>query len=245
MWNYTQKIIVISFMVDHDEFAKGHQTDLGPYGRITYRDMWDRLLQDVNQTGPPMTREQLKRHITLTSSNLDFSPNNVTLTFEQLLDNVDNNILDLASHELHEVPIDVDSSVGITSITKTEVQENLLEELPDAIRSLQDLRYLNVPSNILKSLPLGMSLLQKLKYLNVSANPLEGPLLEVAGSCKDSEDCNRCAGMVVSYLAAVKFQKESGDAAKKVTNIQSPYFLQNGNDADQDKENVLEEDEKA
>ncbi|KAJ8682975.1 hypothetical protein QAD02_018767 [Eretmocerus hayati] len=60
MLNLTQEKIVIAFMIEHSEVGKGHQTSLGPNGKILYRQLLDRLLADVNCAGPPMTLEQLR-----------------------------------------------------------------------------------------------------------------------------------------------------------------------------------------
>ncbi|KAJ8671610.1 hypothetical protein QAD02_002869 [Eretmocerus hayati] len=46
-------------MIDHSEVGLGHITDLGPNGRIRYRQLLERLLQDVNSAGPRMTIAQL------------------------------------------------------------------------------------------------------------------------------------------------------------------------------------------
>ncbi|KAJ8672059.1 hypothetical protein QAD02_003318 [Eretmocerus hayati] len=59
MFNRTQEKIVVRFMFDHPEVGKGHQTNLGPNGKIVYRQLLDRLLQDVNCAGPAMTIERL------------------------------------------------------------------------------------------------------------------------------------------------------------------------------------------
>ncbi|KAJ8671591.1 hypothetical protein QAD02_002850 [Eretmocerus hayati] len=62
MFNRTQERIVINSIVDHTEVGLGHQTNLGPNGKITYRALWDRLLCAVNRAGPPlMTNDQLMK----------------------------------------------------------------------------------------------------------------------------------------------------------------------------------------
>ncbi|KAJ8668772.1 hypothetical protein QAD02_000031 [Eretmocerus hayati] len=59
--NGVQISVLISFMVDHNEYGLGHKTNLGPCGKITSRELGEKLLREVNRAGPPiMTSEQLK-----------------------------------------------------------------------------------------------------------------------------------------------------------------------------------------
>ena len=46
--NVEQKDFLVKYMSDHEEFAKGHKTNLGTQGKVTFDEMWDDLADDLN-----------------------------------------------------------------------------------------------------------------------------------------------------------------------------------------------------
>ena len=53
-------------------------------------------------------------------------------------------------------------------------------------------------------LPLSFGDLKNLKWLDLKSNPLTAALSEIAGPCSDSEDCTKCARLVVDYYAKLR-----------------------------------------
>ncbi|KAJ8670897.1 hypothetical protein QAD02_002156 [Eretmocerus hayati] len=48
----TQLRFMVDYLLDHEEMAKGHITLLGPQGEETYHQLWEHLLDEVNNAGP-------------------------------------------------------------------------------------------------------------------------------------------------------------------------------------------------
>ncbi|KAJ8676428.1 hypothetical protein QAD02_012215 [Eretmocerus hayati] len=59
----TQLRVMVDFLLDHEEMAKGHITLLGPQGKEKYQELWENLLEEVNDAGPirVVSVEKLKR----------------------------------------------------------------------------------------------------------------------------------------------------------------------------------------
>jgi len=79
--------------------------------------------------------------------------------------------LRLVGHELASVPEDIGSRVS--SLTSLSLASNNIEELPDSICELAQLKELNLLRNKLKKLPTRFGDLQNLKILHIASNKLE------------------------------------------------------------------------
>lgn len=58
-----QKELLLLYMTQHMEFAKGHITKLGPQGQIKFNSMWKELADTLNGLGPSKSPNEWKKMI--------------------------------------------------------------------------------------------------------------------------------------------------------------------------------------
>ncbi|XP_063689665.1 leucine-rich repeat-containing protein 59-like isoform X1 [Bolinopsis microptera] len=133
---------------------------------------------------------------------------NSTLPVKDLAANKKGKKLDLSKNQITVLPDNFVFSMG--HLVKLDLSANGLRVLPDNFGNLALLQHLDLFNNKLTVLPVGFYKLKLLKWLDVKENPLEYPVQEVVGLCRNDTECKTCALQVSDFM-----KKENAEQEKK------------------------------
>ncbi|KAL1117306.1 hypothetical protein AAG570_004632 [Ranatra chinensis] len=94
--------------------------------------------------------------------------------------------------------------VSLSHLVKLELANNRLRSLPENFGLLVNLRHLDLYKNELTTLPLSFGSLRSLRWLDLNSNPLVPKMAQVAGPCANTEQCQRAAKNVVSFMSSMQ-----------------------------------------
>ncbi|KAF5278312.1 hypothetical protein FQR65_LT03581 [Abscondita terminalis] len=117
--------------------------------------------------------------------------------------------LDLSNNHISTLPRNF---TVLVNLTKLDLSKNQLTELPDDFGQLIKLKHLDLYKNQLQHLPISFSKLKALRWLDLKDNPLMPAILNIAGPCLETKQCQDCAKNIVAFYTKLdnKVQYEKG-----------------------------------